>query len=187
MKKKNKIILFSLLAFAIVLFLIIEFAIIPSVKNSRAEYAKNQTDAFTHDITVIEDFKSPYMGDASNISNMFYALPLNNISMKFQLNSEAGALTVSYLDTVWNIGEEKVARDLIYNSVAAMAAIDNLNEINYEFSGSSYSFSREQIETIFDMPLSDLLTDKSIWEEKIQSKLNSTAFVEQFYSTTGED
>ena len=53
--------------------------------------------------------------------------------MKFEIDSEACTLTVNYLDTVWNIGEEKVQRDLIYNSVAAMAAIDNLSGITYNF------------------------------------------------------
>lgn len=181
MKNKNKVILW-LLILAVALFLLIAFVIVPAIKNEQDKYAANQTDALTHDITAIKDFKSLNMGDAPNIGNMFYALPLNNISMKFQLNSEAGTLTVNYLDTVWNIGEEKVKRDLIYNTVAAMATIDNLNEITYEFSGSSYSFSREQVKAIFDMPLSELLTDSGVWKEKVQEQLKSIDFVEKFFS-----
>lgn len=37
-----------------------------------------------------------------------------------------------------------------------MAAIDNLSEINYSFSDTSYFFSREQIEKVFGSPLSEL-------------------------------
>lgn len=179
MNRKNKIII-GLVAIAAILFCIIQFWIVPANQQKQAEYAKNQTDALTHDITSIEDFKSAYVGDASNISNLFYALPLNNISMKFQIDSEECSLTVNYLDTVWNVGEEKVHRDLIYNTVAAMASIDNLTAVTYDFSGDSFSFTRTEIEEEFCTPLSDLL-DKEIWSEKVQSQIASKDFVNQLY------
>lgn len=100
--------------------------------------------------------------------------------MKFEIDSEACTLTVNYLDTVWNIGEEKVQRDLIYNSVVAMAAIDNLSGITYNFSGDSYSFERTQIEDVFGTPLSNLLEQEK-WRNDVQDKLKDTDFVEQFY------
>ena len=43
-------------------------------------------------------------------------------------------------------------RDLVYNTVAAMAAIDNLSGITYNFSGDSYSFDRKQMEDVFGAP-----------------------------------
>ena len=178
--KKNKILLW-LLSLAVILFLLVAFAVAPGIQKRQNQYEADQTDALTHDITVIKEFKTPYMGDAANIGNMFYALPLNNIAMKFQLDPEARALTVHYLDTVWNIGEEKVKRDLIYNTVAAMAAIDNLAEITYEFSGNTYSFKREQFEAVFGMPLSELLTDNRVWKEKVREQLQSTDFVKRFF------
>lgn len=179
MSKKNVIII-SLLAVAVILFCAIQFGIIPYKQAREAEYIQNQTDALTHDITSIETFKSPYIGDASNTANLFGALPLNNISMEFEIDSEACALTVNYLDTVRNIGEEKVQRDLVYNSVAAMAAIDNLSEITYHFSGESESFSRKQMEEVFGSPLSALL-EQERWNKEVQGKLNSDDFVKQFF------
>ena len=134
----------------------------------------------THDITSIEDYKNLYIGNASNVGNLFWNLSLNNVDMKFEIDSEACTLTVNYLDTVWNIGEEKVQRDLIYNSVAAMAAIDNLSGITYNFSGDSYSFERTQIEDVFGTPLSNLLEQEK-WRNDVQDKLKDTDFVEQFY------
>lgn len=128
----------------------------------------------------IEDYKNLYIGNASNVGNLFWNLPLNNVDMKFEIDSEACTLTVNYLDTVWNIGEEKVQRDLIYNSVAAMAAIDNLSGITYNFSGDSYSFERTQIEDVFGTPLSNLLEQEK-WRNDVQDKLKDTDFVEQFY------
>ncbi len=180
MSKKSKIII-CLFVVAAILFCIIQFGIIPADREKQAEYARNQTDALTHDITGIADYKSPFIGNASNIGNLFWNLPLNNVDMKFEINSETCALTVNYLDTVWNIGEEKVQRDLIYNSVAAMAAIENLSGITYNFYGESYSYSRKQIEEVFGSPLSELL-DQEKWSNEVQDKLNSADFVGQFFS-----
>ena len=179
MNKKSKVII-CLFLIAVLLFCLIQFGIIPANREKQAEYARNQTDALTHDITSIEEYQTPYIGNANNICNLFYSLPLNNVSMKFEIDSETCSLTVNYLDTVWNIGEEKVQRDLIYNSVAAMAAIDNLSEITYNFSGEDYSFSRKQIENVFGSPLSELL-EKEKWSKEVQDNLNSTDFIKKFF------
>lgn len=179
MTKKSKLII-CLLAVAVILFCVIQFWAIPAIQNRQEKYASNQTDALTHDISVIEDFRHSYIGDASNTANLFHALPLSNVSKKFEIDSDACTLTVYYLDTVWNIGKEKVQRDLIYNSVAAMAAIDNLSGITYEFSGDSYSFDREQLEDIFGSPLSNLL-QKDKWIRDVQNKLSSREFCQQFF------
>lgn len=179
MNKKNKVII-CLLTIAVFLFCIIQFGIIPNNRAKEADYARKQTDALTHDISVIDNYVSPYIGDANNICGLFEVLPLNNVSMKLEINSEKCALTVNYLDTVWNIGEEKAYRDLVYNSVAAMAAIDNLSTITYNFSGASYYFERTGIENVFGSPLSELL-QQDIWNKEVQEKLNDSHFVEQFF------
>lgn len=176
----NKVII-CLLVVAAVLFCVIQFGIIPAEREKQAKYAQNQTDALTHDITSIEDFKSPYIGNASNVGNLFWNLPLNHVDMKFEIHSETCALTVNYLDTVRNVGEEKVRRDLVYNSVAAMAAIDNLSGITYNFFDESYSFSRQQMEGVFGSPLSELLEQEK-WSNEVQDKLNAADFVGQFFS-----
>lgn len=179
MNKKSKVII-CLLAIAVVLFCIIQFWVLPSKQAKEANYARSQTDALTHDISVIEDYRTPYIGNAVNISGLFEVLPLNNISKKFEINSDNCILTVNYLDTVWNIGEEKVHRDLIYNSVAAMAAIENLSGITFNFSGDSYFFEREQIEEVFGSPLSNLL-EQGNWNTEVQDQLKDADFIEQFY------
>lgn len=179
MTKKNTLII-GLLATAVVLFCVIQFAIIPANRDKQAAYAQDQTDALTHDITSIEAYKSPYVGDATNVSHLFYALPLGNISMKFEIDSDTGALTVNYLETVWDIGEDKVQRDLIYNTVAAMATIDNLTAVTYNFSGDSFTFSRKEMEDAFGSPLSALL-EPGKWNKEVQNKLNDGDFVKGFY------
>lgn len=179
MRKKNILIL-CLLTAAAISFCVIRFVVIPYQETREAESIQKQTDALTHDITSIEKYKSSYVGNASNTCNLFQALPLNNVPMKFEIDSEACTLTVNYLDAVRNIGGEKVRRDLIYNSVAAMAAIDNLAGITYHFSDESYSFDRRQIEKVFGGPLSELIEPER-WSNEVQEPLKSADFVRQFF------
>lgn len=179
MNRKNKLII-GLLGIGLLLFCTIQFWIIPTNNARDAEYAKNQTEALTHDIRAIEEYRSAYIGNASNIVGLFENLPLCDISKKYEIDSENCILTVNYLDTVWNIGEEKVQRALIYSSVAAMAAIDNLSDINYSFSGAEYSFTRKQIEEIYGTPLSRLLSQESRNEE-LRNRLNDINFIGRFF------
>lgn len=179
MNKKNKVSI-GLLSVAMILFSTIQFWIIPTEEAKQADYARNQTDSLTHDISAIEDYRFPYVGNASNIGGLFENLPLNNVSKKYEIDSDNCTLTVNYLDTVWNIGEEKVHRDLIYNSAAAMAAIDNLTGVTYNFAGDSYSFERKELEEILGSPLSNLLVPEK-WREEIQTQLSSKEFCDQFY------
>lgn len=179
MNKKGKMIV-CLLFVAVLLSCAIEFWAIPSRLAKEADYARGQTDALTHDIAAIEDFKNPYIGNTSNVCRLFEALPLYNVSKRFEINSETCALTVYYLDAVGRIGDEKVRRDLIYNSAAAMAAIDNLSGITYHFSGDRYSFDRAQLEKIFGRPLSNLL-EREAWDKEVRGPLGSADFVEQFF------
>lgn len=180
MNKKN-IIIICLLAVGILLFCTIRFVILPANERKQMQSAENQTDALTHDIAAVYEFKSAYVGDAVNSSHLFYALPLNNVSMTFEIDPDTCGLTVNYLETVDAIGEEKVLRDLVYNAAAAMAAIDNLSSITYQFTGDTYTFDRQQLEKIFGAPLSALL-EEDVWSEKVQVRLNDADFVGQFYS-----
>lgn len=143
-------------------------------------YNLNQQDALTHDITAIEDYRTPYLGNAANVSGLFEQLPLNNVEKKYQIDSEKCSLTISYLDTIWNIGEQKVYQDLLYNAIAAMASIDNLSSITYAFPEYSVSFTRAEMEEIFGNNLSSLL-DKKVWKEKVQDKIADKDFLEHFY------
>ncbi len=179
MNRKNIIIL-CLLAVAVILFGMIQFWIIPADNAKQEEYAHNQTDALTHDISAVQNYKSPYIGDASNTINLFGVLPLNNLSKKFEIDSDACSLTVNYSDSIGGVAEEKLKRNLIYTSIAAMAAVDNLAKITYNFPDSSYSFGREQVEEVFGTPLSDLL-DKEAWSKQVQENLSSADFVGQFF------
>ncbi len=179
MDKKNKLIII-LLIIGVLAFCAVQFIIIPHNKAMQEEYNARQNDSLTHDIENILSYKSAYIGDASNNANLFNRLPLNSVHRKFKIDPDDCFLTIYYLDTLWNIGEAKVHRDLVYNSVSAMALIDNLEQITYEFSGDVFIFTREEIENLFDHDLSSLLNQET-WNEKVQSKLHDSDFVSRFY------
>lgn len=179
MSKRNKIII-TLISIAIIMFCAICFFIIPNMERKQAIYNSNQQDALTHDITSIENYRTPYLGNAVNVSELFDKLPLSNVQRKYQIDSEKCVLTVVYLDTIWNIGEQKIYQDLLYNAIAAMASIDNLSEVSYEFPEYSFSFTRAKMEEIFDNDLSSILNEK-VWKEKVQDRIANKDFLEQFY------
>lgn len=124
---------------------------------------------------MIEDYKTPYLESTVNVSELFERLPLNNVEKRYEIDSEKCTLTVIYLDTVWNIGEQKVHQDLVYNAVAAMVSIDNLSEVTYAFPEYSYLFTRAEMKEAFEDNLSSLL-DKEIWKEKVQDKIADKTF-----------
>lgn len=78
---------YQLANLAVVLFCLIQFWIIPADQAKKETYARNQTDALTHDISAIEDYRTAYLGDAANVTKLFGALPLNNIPKQFEINS----------------------------------------------------------------------------------------------------
>lgn len=179
MNERNKFFLFFI-ALALVCFCIVKFLIIP--QGESAAITGGQDDALTHDITTVLEYQSPYLCDNSNTVNLFYHLPLNSIATRFEIDGDNRALTVNYLDAVENIGEDKVKRDLIYNAAAAMALIDHLDEITFHFSGDTYVFHRETLESAFDADLSTLLDEES-WNKNVRDKLNDPAFVNRFYES----
>ena len=99
------------------------------------------------DITALTKYRSAYIGDAANVSQLFYRLPLNDLPISF--------------------------------AIAAMALIDNLSEVIYEFPSGSYDISRSQAESVLGAPLSALLTDENR-QKKVVEPLADDAFVEQF-------
>ena len=179
MKKRDKIII-ALSSITVIIFCTICFFIIPNMERNQAIYNSKQQDALTHDITAIEAYKTPYLGNAANVSGLFDHLPLSNVKRKYQIDSEKCALTIVYLDTVWNIGEQKVYQDLLYNTIAAMASIDNLSMVTYEFPEYNCSFTRAEMEKIFGNNLSSLLNEK-VWKEKVHDRIANEDFWEQLY------
>ena len=92
----------------------------------------------------LKHYKSQYIGDNSNTSHLLSALPLSEYGYVFEIDSENCGLTINYNCTDWYNNENLyIHKALIYNSVSLFKLIDNLETITFNFSGSSYTITRE--------------------------------------------
>lgn len=181
MNTKNKVILF-LLIIGFSLFGVIQGIVLPNIKQDEEQYVKDQQDPLTHSFEASLPYKNKYMGNASNLFNLFHSLPLNNIEKTFQLDSETLSAEVIYNGKASDIGIEKIERSVVYNATAAFALIDNLEVVQFSFYDQSYQMLRSEIQAGYELPLSEL-ADVDMWEKEVQLKLKDSdrvrAFLEQ--------
>jgi hypothetical protein len=177
MKTRNRIIII-LMVIGITFFGIVQGIVIPRNAHNKQQYISEQKDPLTHDFNSVIKYKNKYMGNASNLGNLFHTLPLNDIGMSFELFPNSLTLELNYKENVLNIGESRVNKALIYNSTAAFALIDNLEAINFNFTGASYKVSRSETEKLYGVKLSTL-TEKDVWKKEVQSKLSDNEYVQK--------
>lgn len=175
MKKRNNIII-GLALVAIILFAVMEFVVIPKQQQQANNYSLAQQEPVTHDLGTILPYRSKYMGDASNNSNLFHALPMNECLNGFQQNSDLLELTMNYNVNSREIASQKLMKTLIYNSTAAFALIDNLQVLRYHFNDQTYQVTRNEIQSAVAAHPSELL-NKQIWKTNLQDKLQDEVYV----------
>lgn len=179
MKTRNKFIVL-LAIFGLLLFGVVHFLIIPDNNKKAAEYAAAQLSPKTHDIENVLKYKNKYMGNSSNLINLFRALPLCNYDTKYQLYPDKLTAEVKYEVSTETLGGQKTIEAILYNSTAAFALIDNLQVMVFSFSDRQYSVSREATKAWYgEKALSNLL-DKKIWQENVQSKLSDSSYVSKW-------
>ncbi len=161
---------------------VVQGVIIPQKEQRQTQYLAAQDEPTTHDLNRILPYQHPYMGNASNLANLFSRLPLD-VERTYELYPDTLTAEINYKAGVSSVGEEKVNKALIYNSVAAFALIGNLRELHYHFNDPSghvtgYQVTRSGIEAIFGEDLTALLTAEK-WKTEVQDKLKSKTFVDQ--------
>lgn len=73
--------------------------------------------------------------------------PLSEYGYVFEIDSKGCGLIIDYHCTDWYNNENLyIHTALVYNSVSLFKLIDNLESITFNFSGSSYTITREAIE-----------------------------------------
>lgn len=165
---KRKLMLILVVVGAL-LFIWIQFFEVPNKVKLGEE--RMQQDPLTHDFEKVTSFEKPYMGDASNLGELFNALPLNNYRGPMEMDAEKFLLIVDYnLDT--DISTETVKQTVIYNTTAAFTLIGNLQEIRLLFDNESYIVTRENVEKWFGTTLVDF-KDSKIFKEKVQEHLTT--------------
>ncbi|QAA33189.1 DUF4825 domain-containing protein [Clostridium manihotivorum] len=180
MKTRNKaIILLSIVG--VILFILVQGVVIPRNNRAKENYIMAQKNPTSHDLKSILKYKSKYMGDISNVSNLFHNLPLNDGQLSFKLIPENFILQVNYKDLEKRYSTEDIERGLMYNSTAAFALIDNLKQIDYSVDTVNYKVARNEFERLYNVKLPMLLED-STWKEKVQDKLKDNSYVKNYSS-----
>lgn len=112
----------------------------------------------------LQHYKSQYIGNNSNTSHLLNALPLSEYGYVFEIDSKGCGLIVDYHCTDWYNNENLyIHKALVYNSVSLFKLIDNLEYIAFNFSGSSYTITREHC------PLN----------KNIEQKINDNEFISE--------
>ena len=130
-------------------------------------------------------FKNQYIGNNSNSSHLVDNLPLSEYGYSIEINSKNLVLTINYYITDWYVNENKyLEKCLIYNSVSIFSLIDNVKYINFNFSGNSYTVSREQVEKLYPNYSSIVNNgiDKESFNKYLEEKMNDYEFVKETFN-----
>lgn len=166
--------LLALLTVAIALFLYMELSYIPEQEAQRERYAAEQLDPLTHHVEAVLPYRHKYMGNASNLFQLFGHLPLQDLRHTFQLYPEELTAELIYEAPATEVEQVAMQRSLIYTSVAAFALIDNLEQIRYRFPDHVYTVDRPTAEDRYG-PLEPLL-DPERWHSEVQAPLRDEAY-----------
>ncbi|MCI9365377.1 MAG: helix-turn-helix domain-containing protein [Clostridia bacterium] len=127
-------------------------------------------------------YQNKYMGNNSNIGNLISNLPLAENGYVIELDPDNLKLTINYSRTFWYDNEELYTeKSLIYNSVSIFGLIENVRYIKYNFSGSSYEVSRENIEKNYpnySKIVQNGEVNKKEFNENLEKKMNDNNFIE---------
>lgn len=126
-------------------------------------------------------YQNKYVGNNSNTGQLIENLPLSEYGFVFEIDSENNGITIDYHHTDWYNNENMyIQKALVYNSITSFALIDNLNYIRFNFSGSTYSVTRESIENN-DPHFKDLLTNDTIdlqnFNKYVDQRIKDTTFI----------
>ncbi len=177
--RKRSILIIVLLVVGILGLALVEGYIKPQMKAREERYILEQADPLTHDFGRLLKFKSPYMGDASNLANLNSNLPLGEIPRRFQLYPDSLMAEIYYQATPEEIGKGLFERALVYTATANFVLIDNLDALVLNFVGASYTISRYALESFYGLELS-VLQDKTKWAEIVQCPLEDRSYVKSF-------
>ena len=134
----------------------------------------------------ITKYCNKYIGNNSNDGALINSLPLSEYGFVFEIDSENLGLIVDYHITDWYINDEELYLEkcLIYNSVSIFSLIENIQYIEYNFTGNSYKITREIIEKNYpnyDDIFIDNKIDKDSFNRLVENKMNDNEFVKETF------
>ena len=133
----------------------------------------------------ISKYQNKYVGNNSNTGNLINNLPLSEYGYVFEIDSEKLGLTIDYHITDWYINADLyLQKSLIYNSIAIFSLIDNVQYINYNFSGNSYRIDKTSVEEKypnFNKIKENENINKDKFNQYVEDKMNDEEFIEKVF------
>lgn len=133
-----------------------------------------------YDVDRLLNYKFPYIGNASNVSNLLERLPLGEYKQKISLSTESEpfGITVYYnLVTLQKADMDIINQGFLPNSAILLSLIDNLDIIRYNIqegnSSYTYIYTRSMLQKYFDRDIREYAKDKKDFTVFL-SKLKST-------------
>ena len=124
-------------------------------------------------------YQNPYMGNNSNTGNLIHQLPLAEYGLVFEMNPEKLELSIYYHMTDWYGNENQyLERSLVYNSIAIFSLIDNVQTIQYHFSGKDYQTTRKQVKENY--PNFQDIKQKEVNPKKFNQYLENKMWDDEF-------
>lgn len=132
-------------------------------------------------------YKNQYIGNNSNTGNLINNLPLSEYGYVFEIDSDKNGVIINYHMTDWYIIENLyLQKCLLYNSVSIFSLIDNVDYIQYNFTGNSYTINRNSIENKYpnyNDIIKDNIYNNDNFNKYVESKINDDEFVENTFKT----
>ncbi|WP_181150796.1 DUF4825 domain-containing protein [Paenibacillus sp. PCH8] len=160
---------------------IVEGFVNPKIEAKQDQYEAEQQNPLTHDFTVLAKYRSPYMGDHSNLSHLNQALPLREKLNGYQLYPETFTAQVNYSLDTREMDAEELKRILVYNAVANFVMIDNLEQVVYQFENTSHTLSRQAARQWTTTELTNL-QKLDLWNSTVRDRLVEPEQVNEAFS-----
>lgn len=126
-------------------------------------------------------YECPYLGDNSNTGSLIGNLPLAEYDYVFEIEGENRGLIINYSATDWYANENLyVEKSLIYNSAVIFGLIQNVEWIQYNFSGSSYKVIRNEFVKRYpdyNKVFTGETVDKEAFDQYIEKRMNDEDFI----------
>lgn len=153
--------------------LVLLLGVVYVLSNNQKQVAQEDVEQLTvetHDFQKVLAYENDYMGNNSNITNLFNNLPFSNHRDLVELDPNTRTFVVNYNTS----GDEKT---VIYNATAAFVLIKSLEVINMRFSEQPYVITRENVEQWFEDDFGSLL-NPAVFKEKVQNRLMESTTID---------
>ncbi|WP_458127165.1 DUF4825 domain-containing protein [Paenibacillus sp. Z3-2] len=161
--------------------MIVEGFVNPKIEAQQAQYEAEQQNPLTHDFAALAKYRSPYMGDFSNLSHLNQALPLRERLNGYQLYPEKFTAQVNYSMNTHEMNTQELDRILIYNAVANFVMIDNLEQVVYQFENTTHTLSRQAARQWAGTELKKL-QKTDLWNSTVRDRLVESEQVKDAFS-----